>query len=53
MNLHLHLHLQVRLWRMVLYTVLQSLGLALLWVVKSFPDVALAFPGFILLIREV
>ena len=49
MHLISYLHLQVRLWRMVLYTVLQSLGLALLWVVKSFPDVALAFPGFIVL----
>ena len=34
---------------MVLFTVLQALGLALLWVVKSFKQIALAFPFFVIL----
>jgi len=39
----------VKTWRMVLFTVLQALGLALLWVVKSFKQIALAFPFFVIL----
>jgi len=34
---------------MVLFTVLQAFGLALLWVVKSFKQIALAFPFFVIL----
>ena len=34
---------------MVLFTVLQAFGLALLWVVKSFQQIALAFPFFVIL----
>merc|ERR1712107_319960 len=34
----------VKTWRMVLFTVLQAFGLAPLWVVKSFKQIALAFP---------
>ena len=36
-------------FRMVLFTVLQAFGLALLWVVKSFKQIALAFPFFVIL----
>jgi len=39
---------KVKTWRMVLFTVLQALGLALLWVVKS-TAAALAFPFFVVL----
>merc|ERR1712233_107800 len=39
----------VKTWRMVLFTVLQAFGLALLWVVKSFKQIALAFPFFVIL----
>lgn len=39
----------VKTWRMVLFTVLQALGLAVLWVVKSIPAIALAFPFFVVL----
>merc|ERR1719509_242152 len=39
----------VKTWRMVLFTVMQALGLALLWVVKSFSQIALAFPFFVVL----
>ena len=34
---------------MVLFTVLQAFGLALLWVVKSFKQIALTFPFFVIL----
>ena len=34
---------------MVLFTVLQAFGLALLWAVKSFKQIALAFPFFVIL----
>jgi len=37
---------KVKTWRMILFTVLQAVGLALLWVVKSSPA-ALAFPFFV------
>ena len=40
---------QVKLGKMVLFTLLQAAGLALLWLVKSFPDIALLFPFFIVL----
>ena len=40
---------QVKLGKMVLFTLLQAAGLALLWMVKSFPDTALLFPFFIVL----
>ena len=40
---------QVKLGKMVLFTFLQIAGLALLWLVKSFPDTALLFPFFIVL----
>ena len=40
---------QVKLGKMVLFTLLQAVGLALLWMVKSFPDTALLFPFFIVL----
>ena len=40
---------QVKLGKMVLFTLLQTAGLALLWMVKSFPDTALLFPFFIVL----
>jgi solute carrier family 4 anion exchanger 2 len=39
----------VKTWRMVLFTVLQAFGLALLWAVKSFKQIALAFPFFVIL----
>jgi len=39
---------RVKTWRMVLFTFLQALGLALLWVVKSTPA-ALAFPIFVVM----
>merc|ERR1712088_248363 len=39
----------VKTWRMVLFTVLQAFGLALLWVVKSFKQIALTFPFFVIL----
>ena len=39
----------VKTWRMVLFTVMQALGLALLWIVKSFNQIALAFPFFVVL----
>jgi len=37
---------KVKTWRMILFTVLQAVGLALLWAVKSSPA-ALAFPFFV------
>ena len=37
---------KVKTWRMILFTVLQALGLGLLWAVKSTPA-ALAFPFFV------
>lgn len=40
---------RVRTWRMVMFTVFQALGLALLWVVKSVNAIALAFPFFVIL----
>ena len=40
---------QVKLGKMVLFTLLQIAGLAVLWLVKSFPDTALLFPFFIVL----
>merc|ERR1712228_975251 len=43
---------QVKTWRMVLFTVLQAFGLALLWVVKSFKQIALTFPFFVILIER-
>merc|ERR1719471_2756295 len=39
---------KVKTWRMVLFTFLQALGLALLWVIKSTPA-ALAFPIFVVM----
>merc|ERR1711902_275873 len=39
---------RVRTWRMVLFTVLQALGLGLLWYIKSSPA-ALAFPIFVVM----
>ena len=35
---------KVKPMRMVLFTVMQALGLVLLWIVKSIPAIALAFP---------
>ena len=40
---------KVRTWRMVLFTVLQAVGLAVLWTVKSIKTIALAFPFFVVL----
>jgi len=40
---------KVRTWRMVLFTVLQAVGLAILWTVKSVKAIALAFPFFVVL----
>merc|ERR1719266_2230135 len=40
---------KVRTWRMVLFTVLQAIGLAILWTVKSVKAIALAFPFFVVL----
>ena len=34
---------------MVLFTVLQLLGLAVLWIVKEIPAIALSFPFFVVL----
>jgi len=39
----------VKTSRMVLFTVLQALGLVVLWVVKSISAIALAFPFFVVL----
>ena len=39
-------HVQVKTWRMNLYTLFQFVGLATLWVVKS-TKAALAFPFFV------
>ena len=39
---------RVRTWRMVIFTVLQALGLGLLWYIKSSPA-ALAFPIFVVM----
>ena len=39
----------VKTLRMVLFTVMQAGGLAVLWIVKSFPEIALAFPFFVIL----
>jgi len=39
----------VKTWRMVLFTVLQALGLAVLWTVKEIKAIALAFPFFVVL----
>jgi len=40
---------KVRTWRMVLFTLLQAAGLAVLWTVKSIKAIALAFPFFVVL----
>merc|ERR1712106_130773 len=40
---------KVKTWRMVLFTVLQAVGLAVLWTVKSIKSIALAFPFFVVL----
>ena len=37
----------VRTWRMHMFTIIQLLGLAILWTVKSIPSIALAFPFFV------
>ena len=39
----------VKTWRMVLFTLLQALGLAVLWTVKEIKAIALAFPFFVVL----
>merc|ERR1712051_1100186 len=39
----------VKTWRMVLFTVLQAFGLALLWTVKEIKAIALAFPFFVVM----
>jgi len=40
---------KVRTWRMILFTILQAIGLAILWTVKSIKAIALAFPFFVVL----
>lgn len=37
----------VRTWRMHMFTIIQLMGLAILWTVKSIPSIALAFPFFV------
>merc|ERR1712130_954351 len=39
----------VKTWRMILFTVLQALGLAVLWTVKEIKAIALAFPFFVVM----
>ena len=43
------LFMQVRTWKMHFFTIVQFCGLALLWGVKSWKAIALAFPFFVLL----
>ena len=42
-----HWVLQVKTWKMHLFTVIQFAGLGVLWAVKSVPQIALAFPFFV------
>ena len=39
----------MKTWRMILSTLLQALGLALLWTVKEIKAIAFAFPFFVVL----
>ena len=39
----------VKTWRMILFTFLQALGLAVLWMVKEIKVIALVFPFFVVL----
>ena len=39
----------VKTWRMILFTVLQALGLVILWTVKEIKAIALAFPFFVVM----
>ena len=39
----------VKTWRMILFTLLQALTLALLWTVNEIKAIALAFPFFVVL----
>ena len=37
----------VKTWRIILFTFLQALGLAVLWMVKEIKAIALVFPFFV------
>lgn len=43
------LHLQVKTWRMHLFTVIQILCLAVLWTMKTFPTTSLTLPFILIL----